>query len=506
MKKLLTLLLAAGMIVSAVNGASAVEMKVSGAWQTSFTFADNLFGDGGLLKKDYKADPDEHGNYPDPETGHFKANQRVRINLDMVAGEYLSGRVQLQAGISEWGTKDVGSAGDTVTARLAYLDWMIPTTDVLVRMGRQEVAMPAYTFGSPVFDSVIDGVMISAPINDMVALNLGWLRPHAGSNVWDDKYTPHNAVDLAYLGLDVAADGFKVTPWGMIGFAGSNAAKGITWGEDGPVRPDSSYFGAGGTVVDMEDREAFDINGKPFLRDADGNQVAAKYVDSRTLLYWVGIGGELTLFDPFKFTADFVYSGNNADGYAERDGWYAALGAEMKTSFATPFVRGWYASGDDADSRGSGRMLSVDDSGTFDASSIYFDANGLLGATIDNRNPAGTWGVQAGVKNVSFIEDLTHALSVTYFQGTNNSNRLNVNSDERIWLADPTDVNYMTTKDSAWSIDFLSSYELYQNLTANLLLSYLITDFDEKIRPLGVDGHYKFDNAFRGTLNFTYAF
>ena len=42
MKKLLTLLLAAGMVVSAANGASAVEMKVSGSWLNSFTFADNL--------------------------------------------------------------------------------------------------------------------------------------------------------------------------------------------------------------------------------------------------------------------------------------------------------------------------------------------------------------------------------------------------------------------------------------------------------------------------------
>ena len=217
----------------------------------------------------------------------------------------------------------------------------------------------------------------------------------------------------------------------------------------------------------------------------------------------MGIGGELTLFDPFKFTADFVYSGNNADGYAERDGWYAALGAEMKTSFATPFVRGWYASGDDADSKGSNRMLTVNADGDFDASSIYFDANGLLSPTIDRCDPAGTWGVQLGVKNVSSIEDLTHALSVTYFQGTNNSNRLD--GYNAAWYAEPDDVTYMTTKDSAWSIDFLSSYKLYQNLTANLLLSYLITDFDENIRPLG-DGHYKFDNAFRGTLNFTYAF
>ena len=59
----------------------------------------------------------------------------------------------------------------------------------------------------------------------------------------------------------------------------------------------------------------------------------------------------------------------------------------------------------------------------------------------------------------------------------------------------------MTTSDSAWSIDFLSSYKLYENLTANLLLAYLVTDYDEKVW-----GDVKFDNAFRGTLNFTYAF
>ena len=97
--------------------------------------------------------------------------------------------------------------------------------------------------------------------------------------------------------------------------------------------------------------------------------------------------------------------------------------------------------------------------------------------------------MQAGLKGVSFVEDLTHRLSLTYFQGTNNTERA---------TADP--VGYMTTSDSAWEIDFLSSYKLYQNLTANLLLAYLITDFDENIRAT------KYDNGFRGTLNFTYAF
>ncbi len=494
MKKLLTLLLAAGMIVSAANGASAVEMKVSGNWLTSFSFTNNLYGEDGLV--DYKKG-DGKGS------GHFNAAQRVRINFDMVASESLSGRVQLQAANGEaspgyytWGSGSTGGSGKAVTARLAYLDWFIPSTDVLVRMGRQETAMSSYTFGSPVFAGVIDGVVVNAPINDMVGVTFSWLRPNATINRWDKPHTAHSSIDLAYLSVDVAADGFKLTPWGMIGFAGSNTVDQPWVNGDGErvdfdgasdvENVDSSYFGVGGRVADV---------------DLENGQI--KYVDSRTLLYWVGIGGELTLFDPFKFTADFVYSGNNADGYAERDGWYAALGAEMKTSFATPFVRGWYASGDDADSKGSKRMLTVNADGDFDASSIYFDANGLLSPTIDRCDPAGTWGVQLGVKNVSFIEDLTHALSVTYFQGTNNSNRLD--GYDAAWYAEPDDVTYMTTKDSAWSIDFLSSYKLYQNLTANLLLSYLITDFDENIRPLG-DGHYKFDNAFRGTLNFTYAF
>ena len=451
MKKLVTLLLAAGMVFSAANGASAVEMKVSGNWLTSFTFADNLFNDNYLIE-DAGSD------------GSFNAAQRIRINFDMVASESLSGRVQLQVANGEsspayytWGTGKTGGSGKAVTARLAYLDWMIPTTDVLVRMGRQLFAVPSYTFGSPVFDSVIDGVAINAPINDMVGLTVAWLRPNATLNKWGVAHEAHSSVDLAYVGLDVAADGFKVSPWVMAGLKG-NASIG------------SDMMGVG----------------------ADA--------DSRTAVYWVGLGGELTMFDPFKFTADFMYSGNDADGAAERQGWYAALGVEMKASFATPFLRGWYASGDDADSEDSNRFMSINGGGVFDASSIYFDANGLLGATIDNCNPAGTWGVQLGVKQVSFVEDLTHALSVTYFQGTNNTQRV-VDGYAPAFESGPA--SYMTTSDSAWSIDFLSSYKLYQNLTANLLLSYMITDFDEK---LWLGDQADFDNAFRGTLNFTYAF
>ena len=457
MKKLVTLILAAGMVFSTANGASAVDMKVSGEWQTAFTFADNMYNDYGAAK-----------NHEGSSDGTFKDAQRIRINFELVASEYVSGRVQLQVtdGSSNeynWGTAGTGGPGKSVTARLAYLDWIVPNTNVLVRMGRQSVALPSYTFGSSVLDDVIDGVVVSAPINDMVALNLGWLRPAAEVNKWDNPHRPHSSVDLAYLSLDVTGDGFKVTPWGMVGFVGSQVSDGE----------------GGYTTFDM-------------LGDLSNENTTA---------YWVGLGGELTMFDPFKFTADFLYSGNDADHTAERSGWYAALGAEMRLSMATPFLRGWYASGDDADSEDSGRMLSVDGAAAFDPSGIYFDYYSQISGTPDVCSAAGTWGVQLGVKDVSFIQDLSHQLSVTYFQGTNNTNRVNGPAGNFVQY-DKADgpIGYMTTADSAWSIDFMNSYKLYENLTANLLLSYLVTDFDEKV--WGQD----YDNIFRGTLNFTYEF
>ena len=171
MKKLVTLLLAAGMVCSSVNGASAVDIKVSGEWLASFTFVDNLFGNDALNKDRAREDGSR---------GTFNAAQRVRVNFDLLAGESLGGRVQLQATAGNdqanyysWGQAGVGGPGESVTARLAYLDWMIPTTDVQVRMGRQVVTTPSYTFGSPILDDVSDGIMVSAPINDVVGVTLG---------------------------------------------------------------------------------------------------------------------------------------------------------------------------------------------------------------------------------------------------------------------------------------------------------------------------------------------
>ena len=67
--------------------------------------------------------------------------------------------------------------------------------------------------------------------------------------------------------------------------------------------------------------------------------------------------------------------------------------------------------------------------------------------------------------------------------------------------------NFYVPSDSsiAWDTEAITPVaaleDCAENLTANLLLAYLVTDYDEKVW-----GDVKFDNAFRGTLNFTYAF
>ena len=453
MKKLMTLLLAAGMVFSAANGASAVDIKVSGEWLFGGNFTNNILGGGnGIepLQKDV-----------DVARGNFTARQRIRLTLEMSVSEALSGLMQFQVGNGTdmphaltLGSIGTGGTGKAVTARWAYLDWLVPNTDVRVRMGRQPFAAPSYVFNSPVLDASPDGVVVNMPLNEAIDVTAAWIRARALVNVWGQEYKPHSTIDLAYLSGNFAGDGIKVSTYGMLAFVGSQA-----------------NFG---TVNDTD-------------------MLGFTPSDENTVAYWVGVGGELTMFDPFKFTFDALYSGNDADGTAERSGWYAALGAEMKTAWATPFLKGWYASGDEREDQYAKQGWIPTVGGRFHPTFAYSDnAYGLYTTTARN-NIAGTWGVQAGIEDVSFLEDLTHAFTVTLFKGTN--------SDAKSFNQNPID--YMTYSDAAVEFNLDNTYMIYKNLAANLQLAYIINDFDKDDHA----GIKKVDeDAWSAALSFAYKF
>ena len=439
----------------------------------------------------------------------------MRLGLDFIMSENLSAHYQAQVGTFTWGgpaSGDLTSGGNknealggalgtraaNIVTRFAYLDWMIPNTDVKVRMGQQPVALPSFTFGSPVLDSSATGIVVAAPVTENIGITGMWLRAESdarrGTTTSTNVRTDDNA-DLFGLVADFKYDGFRVQPWAVVGTIGK----------------DARVFGSSLTV---------DYNGRNYA-----------FRGSNDVLWYAGVSGELTMLDPFRFTADFYYSSRdskleNTGGFftnmrtdekfnADQSGWYAALGGEYKTAIGTPALKGWYATGDKRavsyDVNGNayyktnfrGQPVDLNQNGAFNPTSTFFDGRYGIAQTMDKCDAGGTWGVSAQWNGINFIESLTHDLSVTYVQGTNNKHNAGI-------IGDPT-TGYLTSKDSLVEVDFNTTYNIYQNLATVLELSYIFEDFDGKNMARNVLGtntteKAKFSNAWRAALNFRYTF
>ena len=494
MKKLCTLLLAAGMALSAANGASAVELKVSGIYDFAFSGSKGLNGSNSFMDaSDYRALTGRNYN-----ERHFDVYQRLRLGMEFVMSEQLSAFYQAQIGTFVWGGPYKGASkaeadggalatrAANVTTRLAYLDWYVPQTRIHVRMGQQSILLPSYVAGSPVLDDPATGVVIAAPLGEDLNLSLFWLRAIAdplktatGEYEYDDA-----DVDLFGLTADMKFSAFRLTPWAIVGHGGKNFD---SVRNTGPTAPGILPF-----------------NGMDRLRWNNG----ALIVDpsgSGSTIWFAGIGGETRIFDPFKLAFDFYYSGtDNAHSSTERDGWYVAARAEYDTAWCTPALVGWYASGDDSKvTNGSEQPLTL--SGNFDPGArAYFNGRYSIANTIDRGDAGGTWGVSAQLNDLNFIAGLSHDLSVTYFRGTNSSNMPNIINN--VYGGGVTPADYLTSKDHIVEVDFNSTYNIYKNLIAVLELSYLFQDISSSVWRDADGDARSFSDAWRAALNFRYKF
>lgn len=95
MKRLTTLLLAAGLICSAFSAANAADIKAKGMWDFSFEYTNDSF--------------DKHNS-----SDRFGAAQRLRTQIDVIASESLKGVVYFEIGDTHWGhAKDGASSART---------------------------------------------------------------------------------------------------------------------------------------------------------------------------------------------------------------------------------------------------------------------------------------------------------------------------------------------------------------------------------------------------------
>lgn len=492
MKKLATLLIAAGLVFGVSTGANAIDFKAKGQWIMSFDYGQHGNFTGGNGQTGYNNKEDE-----------FEARQRIRLQLDAVASEALSGTVYFEIGDTTWGgagqgTEGQGSGGAmgadgvSVEVKRAYIDWMVPDTDLKVRMGIQGIQAPSFVLKrAQSFGDDVAGIALSYQFNEYVGATAFWARPYndnfAGYNKngkegYNKTYMDN--IDLGGLFIPLTFDGVKVTPWGMIAGIGPNADR--LENKDG-----DNYFGGSssstwGTSINKFRQgmlPAFGVigSGNKTLKDVKLSEYGTAW--------WAGVTGDITYWDPFRVAFDFTAGGVSYDeSRLNRAGWMAALLVEYKFDWGTPGIVGWYASGDDDDLGNGSERLPTLSTGMSDndLSHFAFDGNPYIAreGTLGN-SMAGTWGVGLRVKDFSFVEDLKHTFRINYIGGTNDHNILKkLNKSTGTWYAPNqggvgVENMYLTDLDSALEIGLHNEYKMYDNFKIALDANYVALFLDD---------------------------
>ena len=493
MKKIATLLLAAGLVFGAATGASAIDFKAKGQWIMSFDYGQNGGFTGGNGQTGFNGvKNNRYGNEDE-----FEAKQRVRLQLDAVASEALSGTVFFEIGDQTWGKNSQGGAlgadGQVVEVKNAYIDWMVPQTDLKVRMGIQGVALPSFTTNaSSVLNDDVAAVVASYQFNENVGLSAFWARPY-NDNFSDKDYrngTRNNYmdnVDLVALLLPLTFDGVKVTPWAMYAGIGPNAFRTSDGNFADPTSSTSSstYGNAYRNLASgmLPVGGALHKDGTP-----DGKGLF-EYGNA----IWAGVTGDVTMFDPFRIAWDFNYgSVTYDDSRLNRAGWLASLLFEYKLDWGVPGLYGWYGSGDDNNpANGSERMPTLHANGNNEFSNFALNGNPYIAReAILSDSMTGTWGIGVRVKDVSFVENLKHTLRLNVMGGTNSTTMakryLRSSASSRADVYDGAnaygvgmDPLYLTTNDTAMEVGLTNSYKMYENFTVFLDAAYIATWLDQ---------------------------
>ncbi len=355
-----------------------------------------------------------------------------------------------------------------------------------------------------------------------------WFRPV--NDNFDTKYFTRNSdragyldnMDLFAVTLPIILDGFEITPWAMYGMLGKNALRGLdSVNDEEPWETSDGILGL--TIPGLN----------PGFNFADGNPLDSSSTGKAYgSMFWAGLPMAITIFDPLNIEIDLNYGyveemgrydivkrGNYNDmvrGSTQRQGWLAKALVEYKMEWGVPGIFGWYASGDDGNVKnGSERMPSIAGAGNF--TSFIGDGNLAWGSFDDSCDWAmtysGTWGIGLQLRDMSFIEDLTHTFRVAYWGGTNSPSMVKYMESAYSWREGyGGDGPYLTTNDGLLEFNLVNQYQIYENLELNLELGYVVNMMDQgtwqKSGYYDGQGNGKFEkqDAWKAQLTFAYTF
>ncbi|HMM37226.1 MAG TPA: outer membrane homotrimeric porin [Desulfovibrio sp.] len=440
MKRLVLLATLLAFVFGMAASAHAVKVEASGAWAVEFLFSENF-------------DMQKNGGAGDGQ-GDFNVYQRLRTQFDFIANENLKGVLATEIGSTSgeqrWGGSQYHfhDRFNGINVRRAYVDFAIPGTKITNRIGLQNINLPAAVGGgSMIMDDEMTGVVTAIPVIDEVSVVAGYARLYDFNNgVSGDQ---NSAFDAGVLILPVKLDGFEFAPFFMYGYAG-----------DGAVRNMS---------INTNNSETWGLLG-PTLGNAEGRRA-----------YWGGTSFTMTYFDPIKVMADVNYgkvTGNlDAD---DRSGWMFDLAVDYTGfDFMTPELFFAYTSGEDSDvTDGSERMPTLN-ARNWALGSFFFGGDTLLqGSKGYGTEQTGFWAVGLSLKDISFLEKLSHTFTVMYAKGTNDKDMIAAS----ILPAASGSIVYgqtLTEEDHIVEVDLNTKYQLYEELCLTLDLGYINNGYDK---------------------------
>jgi len=490
MKKLIMGAILGLSLIAGQNTANAVEFNAQGEWYFGFGGVDST-----LLKN----------NNGDNDT--FKAQQRLRLYLDATVSETLSATISFQIGDTTWGNNDSGGAlgtdGAIVGVRDAYLDWILPNSKLLFRMGLQGVTLPNAAGGSAVLDDQVAALVASYQANDNFGVTAFWLRPFNDNYVNDpaipsvknpdgdsDNYLDN--VDYFGISAPIVINNMEITPWVMVGIAGNNAYDAL-----GSFSMPLSYHTGNTRDSSLNASRAYAMQyyvGVPFIFTADSLNIELDL----NYAYFEGIG---------KYTVT-DRRGNVRRADTKRQGWLIKSLVEYRLEWGTPGVLAWYASGDDGNVKnGSERMPAISPSSNFTSFMQDGDGYSVDGGYDLMLSYGGTWGLGLQLKDLSFMNNVSHTLRAVYWGGTNSTDAIKNTQTTSDWSNG--EGIYLTTSDHLIEFNIDTSINIYDNLTAIIELGYIINGIDEsawKKGLAGADRKLQTQDAYKAALLMKYEF
>lgn len=468
MKRILSLIAAAGMFVFSAAGASAIDFKAGGTFEMGYMWQN-------------------HPTFTDDSIDRFGAATRINLKFEAIANENLRGVYQARIGTLNWGVNEnngvgknsgagIGTQGVNVKTLDAYLNFRWPGTNLNVRMGLFKMNNPQAVKGKyadpTVLGERVAGVEATYTFNKNVAVTAAWTRTaNNGDGVITDNDNRQSKMDIMMLAVPVKTDIVNVTPWGMYGMVGKNAKPSGTYNVTfRPVSPD----------------------GKSYANGKDGK------------IWWGGLAVDVKAFSNFIIKADAIYGHYEADsisgssvglvdgtgatisgtGDPKRAGWWFDAQVGYKMDYMTPMLSFWYSTGDDYSdlkNNESGRMpvLSYASGltslgGRNNIAGTQYGARDLM----NSQGYTGTWAIMAHIEDIKFVDDLTSAFRVAYIRGTN---------DDEItknWARSGKSISpwYLAKNDSAWEFNLDNEYKLFKELGLWLELGYIVLDRNSENR------------------------